>query len=69
MAGSRKSSKTSHLWRPAEPFNALPLLPPKVELENKTILKRCIAARAALAEWKQAGEFIPNQCSSIRCRS
>ena len=60
MAGSRKSSKTSRLWRPAEAFNALPLLPPKAELESKTILKRCIAARAALAELKQAAEHIPN---------
>ncbi len=60
MAGSRKSSKASRPWRPAEPFNALPLLPPKAELENKAILKRCIAARAALAELKQAAEHIPN---------
>src|SRR5471032_1599081 len=60
MAGRLKSSKSSRPWRPAEPFNALPLLPPKAELEGKTILKRCIAARAALAELKQAGEHIPN---------
>ena len=36
------------------------MLPPKAELESKTILKRCIAARVALAELKQAAELIPN---------
>ena len=41
-------------WRPEAPFNALPLLPPSVDLETKAVLKRCIAARAALAELKQA---------------
>src|SRR5881275_126465 len=65
MAGSRKSSKTSRPWRPAEPFNALPLLPPGVELEGKAILKRCITARAALAELKHAAEHIPNQALLI----
>ena len=48
-------------WRPEEPFNALPLLPPAAELETKAVLKRCITARAALAELKQAAELIPNQ--------
>ncbi|MEI8288820.1 MAG: Fic family protein [Verrucomicrobiota bacterium] len=48
-------------WRPQEPFNALPLLPPKADLETKTVLKRCIIARAALSELKQAAELIPNQ--------
>jgi Fic family protein len=65
MAGRLKSLKSSRLWRPTEPFNALPLLPPKVELENKMILKRCIAAHAALAELKHAAEHIPNQALLI----
>ncbi len=56
----KKTSKRPAVWRAAEPFNALPLLPPNAELESKAILKRCIAARAALAELKQAGELIPN---------
>jgi len=43
------------------PFNALPLLPPKVELETKAVMKALVGARAALAELKQAGELIPNQ--------
>ena len=48
-------------WRPEEPFNALPLLPPATELETRAVLKHCISARAALAELKQAAELIPNQ--------
>mgnify|MGYP003641133047 FL=1 len=46
---------------PQKPFNDLPLLPPPVErIESKAILKRCIRARVALAELKQAAELIPN---------
>lgn len=47
-------------WRPDQPYNSLPLLPPVAELETKVILKQCITARAALAELKQAAELIPN---------
>jgi len=43
------------------PYNALPQLPPRAELETKPILKALVGARAALAELKQAGELIPNQ--------
>jgi len=46
---------------PTKPYNDLPLLPPKVELETRAVLKACIEARAALAELKQAGALIPNQ--------
>ena len=48
-------------WRPDQPYNALPALPPSVDLEPKVVLKRCITARAALAELSQAAELIPNQ--------
>ncbi len=48
-------------FSPDIPFNALPLLPPKVELETKPVMKALVGARAALAELKQAGELIPNQ--------
>lgn len=65
MASAGKSTKRPSGWRPAEPFNALPLLPPKADLETKAILKCCIAARAALAELKQAAELIPNQAVLI----
>jgi Fic family protein len=46
---------------PARPYNDLPLLPPRTELETKRVLKACIAARAAVAELKQAGRLLPNQ--------
>jgi cell filamentation protein, protein adenylyltransferase len=49
-----------HTWRPNRPFDALPLLPPPVDLETKVVLKKCVDARAALAELKQAVELIPN---------
>lgn len=48
-------------WRADQPYNDLPLLPPGVEVETRPVLKQCIAARAALAELKQAAELIPNQ--------
>ena len=61
MASVRKTSPRLSVWRPQEPFNALPLLPPKVDLETRKLLKQCIPARAALAELKHAAELIPNQ--------
>lgn len=48
-------------WKPDQPYNSIPILPPATDLESKTVLKQCIAARAALAELKQAAELIPNQ--------
>lgn len=48
-------------WRPDHPYNDLPPLPPAAEVETRPVLKQCIAARAALAELKQAAELIPNQ--------
>lgn len=53
------------IWSPEKPYNELPLLPPAAELETKAVLKRCIAARVALAELKQAAELIPNQAMLI----
>lgn len=52
-------------WRPDHPYNQLAQLPPSVELESRTVLKACIAARAALAELKQAAGLIPNQTMLI----
>ena len=43
------------------PYNSLPDLPPAAsQIETTEILKRCINARVALAELKQAAELIPN---------
>ena len=44
-----------------KPFNDLPLLPPKAEIETKATLKKAISAGRALAELKGLGETIPNQ--------
>jgi Fic family protein len=52
-------------WRPEQPHNQLPALPPVHELESRVVLKACIEARAALAELKQAAELIPNQAMLI----
>lgn len=48
-------------WTPDRPWNGLPSLPPSQELETRAVLKRCITARAALAELNQAARLIPNQ--------
>lgn len=48
-------------FNPELPFNDLPDLPPPHEqIETTRILKKCIDARVALAELKQAAELIPN---------
>ena len=52
-------------FRPDRPHNDLPPLPPSTDIESKPILKACIAARAALAELKMAGQLIPNQAILI----
>ena len=44
-----------------QPYNSLPKLPPPIEaIETRSILKKTIDARVALAELKQAAELIPN---------
>jgi Fic family protein len=65
VASTRTIPKESFRWRPQDPYNDLPLLPPKLDLETKFVLKVCISARAALAELKQAAELIPNQAVLI----
>ncbi len=50
---------------PSRPFNDLPNLPPASETETRAILRSCIAARAALAELRVSGNFIPNQAMLI----
>lgn len=48
-------------WRPDQPFNEIPLLPPSVQLEPPSILKQCIEARSALAGLKEAAQILPHQ--------
>lgn len=62
---SKLPTKGQPQWQPDQPWNSLPPLPPKAELETKTILKQCVTARTALGELKQAAELIPNQAMLI----
>jgi len=48
-------------YDPHKPYNLLPLLPPRKDLETKGVLKKAIAAGRALAELKGIGSTIPNQ--------
>lgn len=48
-------------FRPDHPYNDLPSLPPREDVETKAVLKACIAARASLAELRVSGQLIPNQ--------
>ena len=45
---------------PNKPYNDLPLLPPKGDIETKAILKKTISANRALAGLKGATNLIPN---------
>jgi len=48
------------IWRADVPYNDLPSLPPRAEMETKRVLKATIEARAALATLDQAVRRIPN---------
>lgn len=45
----------------SQPYNDLPLLPPKDELETKAVLKQAIAANRMLANLRGLAAQIPNQ--------
>ncbi|MEN6519979.1 MAG: Fic family protein [Armatimonadota bacterium] len=44
-----------------KPYNDLPELPPKVDIETKAVLRKTITAGRVLAELKGIGEAIPDQ--------
>lgn len=48
-----------------QPYNALPLLPPAIELETKAILKQAISANRVLANLRGLAAQIPNQSMLI----
>lgn len=52
-------------YRPNEPYNELPLLPPGVEIETPAVMRRLVTASRALAELKGAGNLIPDQAILI----
>ncbi|KKK56907.1 hypothetical protein LCGC14_3059820, partial [marine sediment metagenome] len=47
------------------PYNTLPKLPPKLDLETKRIMRKLTRSRAALAEMKGMGAIIPNPAMLI----
>ena len=47
-------------YNPQKPYNNLPDLPPKADIETKIILKKTIAASRALSELKGAIKNLPN---------
>ena len=50
---------------PKQPYNELPPLPPKADVETRAVLKQAIAASRALAELKGHGGVIPNQAMLV----
>ena len=48
-------------YDPRVPWNALPELPPRTDLETPAILKTCIEARVALARVNALAESLPNR--------
>ena len=48
-------------YNPERPWNSLPGLPPRGEIESKVILKACISARAELARINALVETLPNK--------
>ncbi|MFA6502425.1 MAG: Fic/DOC family N-terminal domain-containing protein, partial [Parachlamydiales bacterium] len=51
---------------PTKPFNELPELPPKINLETYNVLKKLIDANKNLAELKGLAALIPNQAILIQ---
>lgn len=50
-----------NMFDKSKPYNELPLLPPKVDLEHSALLKGAIEANKSLAELKGVARTIPNQ--------
>jgi len=50
----------------AAPYNTLPPLPPRAELETISALKRSAKIQVALAELRESGAFLPNQSFLVR---
>src|SRR3990167_1356816 len=48
------------------PYNDLPDLPPKTDIETVSILKMTVRANKAIAELKISGHLIPNQAVLIQ---
>jgi Fic family protein len=53
--------KGAAMFQSDRPYNDLPPLPPKTEVETRSVLKKWGLARTALAELRLAGQTIPDQ--------
>lgn len=53
------------MFDPGSPYNDLPRLPPEPEVETRAVLKKCVAARTALAELRLAGQLAPDQGTAL----
>lgn len=49
------------MYDASKPFNDLPRLPPRVELESKAVLKKAIAANTSLAKLEGTARQLPHQ--------
>ena len=59
------SKERSMPFDPTNPFDDLPLLPPRADVETKAVLRQALSATRALAELKGAGGLIPDQAILI----
>jgi len=60
------AKKPASRWKPEEPFNELPALPPTASVETPAVLKATLAARAALAELDRLAGKLPNPGILVR---
>jgi Fic family protein len=49
------------MFDPQKPYNQLPVLPPKAELETPVVMKQLVKSHQALAELKGYAKFLPNE--------
>ena len=59
--GKKTQNLHTSKFNPAKPYNALPPLPPRKNLETVPVLRKCVGAGRALAGLKEAARLIPNQ--------
>ena len=60
------AKKPARSWKPEEPYNGLPCLPPSTSLETPAILKATLKARAALSELDRLAAKLPNPGILVR---
>ncbi len=60
------AKKPVRIWKPEEPYNELPSLPPSTSLETAAILKATLKARAALSELDRLAAKLPNPGILVR---